>query len=356
MRIVILVGGILGSVALLLVVAGLLYRVVRTAQNARALAIRTPNKVVEGRFISIGGRPQWIQIRGEQRDNPILLVLHGGPGFAYSGLTRHFQRWERDFTVVQWDQPGAGKTASRSRGKSTEPLSIESMVSDGLAVTEWLLNHLGQRKLILFATSWGTILGTQMVRSRPDLFWAYVGAGQVVSMARSEPIAYALAVERARQLGDEKTLKSLLEIGAPPYLDANRGERERKALGKVSVDTFPEFSDVFAAAFYSPGYSLKDGMSFLGGMQSSLAQLLKPMLAYDAWQLGATFAVPMVFLQGALDLHTPAQAVQDYFEAVDAPQKALVLWPEEGHFPYFSHPDLIHQELVARVRPLTQQK
>lgn len=346
----------MGGVAFLVVVIFLLYRAVRKAQNVRALAIRTPNGIVEGRFISIGGRPQWIQIRGERRDNPILLVLHGGPGFAYSGLSQRFRRWERDFTVVQWDQPGAGKTASRTRGASAESLTIERMVGDGLEVTEWLLNHLGQRKLILFATSFGTILGAQMAKRRPDLYWAYVGAGQVVSMARSEHFGYELAVKRARQLGEKKTLKTLLEIGAPPYLDAKRGEQERKALGNVGVDTFPSFSDVFATAFYSPGYSLKDGLSFLRGMQSSLAQLLKPMLAYDAWQFGATFDLPMVFLQGALDLHTPARAVQEYFEAVEAPQKALVLWPEEGHFPYFSHPDLVLNELVARVRPLTQRE
>lgn len=352
MHTVIFVGGIVGSVALLLVAICLLYRAVRQTQNAYALSIRTPNNIEEGRYISVGGAPQWIQIRGERRDNPILLILHGGPGIAYSAFTRNFRSWEHDFTVVQWDQPGAGKTASWQRNKPAEPLTIESMVRDGIEVSEWVLNHLGQRKLILFATSWGTILGAQMIRSRPDLFWAYVGAGQVVSMANSEPIAYALAVERAQQLGDNKALKTLLAIGSPPYLDPKRSERERKALSRVSVDTFPTFSHMFAAAFYSPGYSLKDGMSFLQGPLSSLTQLLKPMLAYDAWQPGATFAVPMFFLQGALDLYTPARPVQEFFEAVDAPQKALVLWPDEGHFPYFAHPDMVLKELTTRVRPL----
>jgi pimeloyl-ACP methyl ester carboxylesterase len=356
MQTVILVVSVLVSIALLIIVVCLLYRAARKAQSARALVIRTLHKIVEGRFISIAGRPQWIQIRGERRDNPILLVLHGGPGVAFSAFTRNFQSWERDFTVVQWDQPGAGKSASRRRGQSVEPLTIESMVRDGLEVTEWILNHLGERKLILFATSWGTILGTQMVRSRPDLFWAYVGAGQVINTARSELFAYELAVERARQLGDEQTLDTLRDVGAPPYLDSTRGERERKALGKVGVDTFPKLSDMLAAAFYSPGYSLKDGLSFLRGMQSSLAQLIKPMQAYDAWQLGTTFAIPMFFLQGTLDLYTPARAVQEFYEAVDAPQKALVLWPEEGHFPYFSHPEMVLKELAARVRPLAQPK
>lgn len=355
MHTLLLVGGILGGGALLLIVAFLLYRAARQAHGVRTLAIRTPNHIEEGRYISIGGRLQWIQIRGEQRDNPILLVLHGGPGIAFSPFTDAFRSWERDFTVVQWDQPGAGKTASRGRGASDSPLSIESMVRDGLDVSEWVLNHLGQRKLTLFATSWGTILGTQMVRCRPELFWAYVGSGQMISFARSEPIAYALAVERARQLGDTKTLETLLRIGAPPYSDPQLGGQERKAQAQVSVDTFPTVGGMLAAAFFAPGYSLKDGVSFLQGIQSSLAQLLKPMRAYDAWEPDARFAIPMIFLQGALDFYTPAKSVQAFYEAVDAPHKALVLWPEEGHFPYFTHPELVLEELMTHVRPLTQQ-
>ena len=354
MDIVLLVACIVGGVVVLLIVAWLLYRAARKARSARALAIRTPNKVVEEQYIAIGGCPQWIQIRGERRDNPVLLVLHGGPGIAFSGFAHKFQNWERDFTVVQWDQPGAGKTASAWRGRSAEPLSIENMVRDGLEISEWVLSHLGQRKLILFATSWGTILGTRMVRQRPDLYWAYVGAGQVVNTARADLLAYELAEERARHLGDVTSLGTLRDVGPPPYADPRRNERERKTLAKVGVDTFPELSDMLAAAFYSPGYSLKDGVSLLGGMRSSLVQLLGPIQAYDAWQAGATFGLPMFFLQGALDFYTPAQAVQEFYAAVDAPQKALVLWPEEGHFPYFSHPDVVLKELLARVRPLAQ--
>src|SRR5712691_6609593 len=104
---IIIFASVFGSIVLLLT-AGLLYRALRKLQHARALALQTPNKIEEGQFVEIGNLAQWIQIRGQNRDNPVLLVLHGGPGIAFSALTPIFRMWEHDFTVVQWDQPGAG--------------------------------------------------------------------------------------------------------------------------------------------------------------------------------------------------------------------------------------------------------
>jgi pimeloyl-ACP methyl ester carboxylesterase len=281
-----------------------------------------------------------------------LVHLHGGPGIAFSAFTARFQAWERDFTVVQWDQPGAGKTLSRNGRSSSDALAIESMVQDGLQVTEWVLRHLNQRKLILFATSWGTVLGTMMVKHRPDLFWAYVGAGQFVNATRSEPLGYELALERAERLGDSKTLKALQQIGSPPYTNPKFLGVERQALGRVGVETFPRLRDLLSAALFSSGYSLRDGVAFIRGAQSSVAKLLQPLMAYDARQLGIMFETPLFFFQGALDLYTPAQAVQEYFATLQAPHKELVLWENEGHLTFLSNPTMVRKELVVRVRPL----
>lgn len=350
---IIIVGSVFGGIALLLG-AGLLYRALRQLQQARALAIRTPNKIEEGRFVQIGALDQWIQIRGENRDNPILLVLHGGPGIAFSAFTPLFRTWERDFTIVQWDQPGTGKTASRNGQASYDALTIESMVQDGIQMTEWVLRHLNQRKLMLFAVSWGTILGTIMVKRRPDLFLAYVGSGQVVNGPNGEAVGYDLTVERAKRQRDDKTLKALQTMGPPPYADMKTVNAERQAMGKVSVETIEKrpFPNLLFALLLSPGYSLRDGYWFFRGNKSSLAKLWEQMMAYDARQLGTTFETPLFFFQGALDLYTPAQLVQEYVATLQAPHKELLLWENEGHLTFLTNPEMVRKELVARVRPL----
>src|SRR5688572_26491946 len=176
-----------GALTLVLVVAlavgaGLGYRAWRQHDGEALLRIATPAGIDDALFVGVGGAQHWITIRGRDRANPVMLVLHGGPGSAMAGLAPAFVPWERDFTVVQWDQPGAGRTF-RAAGRSIAPeLSVESIVRDGIEVAEWVRRHLGKEKIVLVAWSWGSIVGVHMAKVRPDLFAAYVGTGQVVAM------------------------------------------------------------------------------------------------------------------------------------------------------------------------------
>ena len=108
-------------IALLLVGAvscTLLYRYFAQTKIARARAIHSPDGINTLEPVSIGGIDQWIEIRGQSVKNPILLFIHGGPGSAFIPIARAFQDpWEKYFTIVQWDQRGAGKTYSFLEGR-----------------------------------------------------------------------------------------------------------------------------------------------------------------------------------------------------------------------------------------------
>ncbi len=122
-------------------------------------------------FAPIGGIPQWITIKGDDRANPVILFLHGGPGNAMSPFAdAMFAGWEKDFTLVQWDQRGAGRTYTKN-GPSVEPtMTLERMTDDGIEVAEFLKKHLGKDRIVLEGGSWGSVLGIRMAHARPDLF------------------------------------------------------------------------------------------------------------------------------------------------------------------------------------------
>jgi len=136
-------------------------------QMARARASET----ISGQmFVQIGGVPQWITIKGEDRSNPVVLFLHGGPGDALSPYgDSMYVGWDKSFTLVQWDQRGAGRTFTKN-GPSIEPtMTVERMAQDGIEVTEFLTTHLHQKKIIILGGSWGSVLGVYMAHARPDL-------------------------------------------------------------------------------------------------------------------------------------------------------------------------------------------
>ncbi|HEX8474068.1 MAG TPA: alpha/beta hydrolase [Pyrinomonadaceae bacterium] len=334
----------------------LVYRAYRQHRNARALAVGTPGGVNEGFFARVGGVEQWLQIRGESRDNPVVLILHGGPGFSYIPFTGLFRSWERHFTVVQWDQRGAGRTFGRCGKAGGGELTIDRLSRDGIEVAELVRRRLGKERVILLAHSWGTILGVNMVVRRPELFYAYVGTGQIVDMPRNEEVSYELLLERVRAAGDEKAVRALEGIGRPPYRDF----KTWMVKGRLAVKHSPpsasgrSLPNVFAAALTAPGYSLKDAYTLFDAFGFSSERLFAELMNYDARRLGTKFEVPFFVLQGDADLQSPAAPAAEYFSSVEAPTKELVVLKGEGHAALLALPGVFLDELLAWVRPLAK--
>ena len=131
-------------------------------------------------YVKIGGIDQWIQIRGEDRSNPVILFVHGGPGTSTIPISSGWQPWEKYFTVVQWDQRGAGRTFRMTGDSVATTMTLAQMTEDGVEVAEFVRAHLHKDRIVLIGHSWGSFLGIHIVKRRPDLFHAYVGTGQVV--------------------------------------------------------------------------------------------------------------------------------------------------------------------------------
>jgi len=113
------------------------------ARNAKDYAIAATSGIEEAKYLKVGDIEQWVTIRGEDRSNPVVLVLHGGPGDAtnpwgYAG----FRTWLKTYTVVQWDQRGAGKTLGRNGRASAETVTIDRLVQDGVELADTLCTSL----------------------------------------------------------------------------------------------------------------------------------------------------------------------------------------------------------------------
>lgn len=321
-------------------------------RNARDYAVTTPNGIDEARYVKIGGLEQWITIRGEDRKNPVLLFLHGGPGDAtnpwgYAG----FRNWLKYFTVVQWDQRGAGRTFGRNGAAAASTITIERMVQDGVELAELLSKRLQKDKIVLVGHSWGSILGVFMAKARPELFYAFVGTGQVADPARNYAVAYAALVEWASREGNSRALQDLNEIGPPPYKDGKGFAIQRK------WSNLFEKADVFLAstlgfALTAPGYSLGDINDWFEGQNVSAEHLVPQTSVLDPKLLRGEFAVPVFVIQGTQDFTTPTSLAKTYLNSLHAPRKAFATIDGAGHFAVFTKQDVFLKELRARVLPL----
>src|SRR5215203_7232640 len=343
------------GVAAVPIAGGLAYRKSRQHKVAQALVINTPNRIVEERFVRVGGVDQWIQIRGEDRDNPVLLVLHGGPGWPNAVFTMPLRPWEQHFTVVQWDHRGAGKTLRRNGKAGSGEMTFDCRVADAIELIEFLRAHLGVDKVIVLAESMGTLTGTPLVKRRPDLVHALVATDLYVAMAANEARKYQLTMERLRAAGNAKGVAALEEIGADPVRwDLGAWNTNMAWAFRTNVPT-PNLDRrlLFPLALTSPIYTLRDLFTLFTGFQWSAAQMLQELMAYDAWRLGTRFEVPFFLFQGESDVVTLTTLAEEYFEEVEAPSKGLALIKDAGHFAAFTQPKRFLAELLTRVHPLT---
>src|SRR5580693_7394587 len=171
-----------------------------TSIIAASRKIVSPNGVDELLPLQINGSTQWVSIRGKDRRNPIILFLHGGPGSPTMPADYTFQTpWEDYFTVVQWDQRGAGKTYAANDPKTIDStMTIEQMTEDAEEVVRYLQKHYDKKKVFLLGHSWGSVLGVRLAQRHPEWFYAYLGIGQMINTRRNEQDGYAFALSRAR--------------------------------------------------------------------------------------------------------------------------------------------------------------
>ncbi len=152
-----------------------------------------PGSIATLEKVQLGDSEQWVSIRGVDEDNPVLLFLAGGPGgsqlttarYALSGLEDHF-------VVVNWEQPGAGKSFS-AVDRST--LTPEDYVLYGHELVEHLRHRFDEDKIYVLGESWGSALGVMLVQRYPELFHAFAGAAQMVDFLETDLFCYDFAIE-----------------------------------------------------------------------------------------------------------------------------------------------------------------
>lgn len=299
-------------------------------------------------YVSIGGIDQWMQMRGAA-DAPILLYLHGGPGGTSVPASEAWRPWEDHFTVVHWDQRGAGRTFARNGEAGCGRLTISRMVADALEVVEFLTGTLGNRKIVLVGHSWGSVLGIHMLKQRPQLCAAYVGTGQLVNKQRNEELNYRRQMGQAERSGNAEALAALRAIGPPPFAS------------REGLKVLRQWADVLAEgdgdpvqprpAPIAPDYSRDEVPELMRGAEFSRRELYEELETIDLTSLGLGFDVPFFLFHGTCDQATPVELAEDYFASIEAPHKEFVRFEGCHHFVVMNRPRDFLRELVSRVIP-----
>lgn len=290
-----------------------------------------PNGIAVMEKVVLGGSEQWITIRGQDANKPVLLYLGiGGPGaggFPANALT--LAPLEEYFVVVNWDQPGTGKSYN---AREISTLTVERFISDAHELTQILRQRFQEEKIYVMGLSWGTILGIKLVQQYPDLFYAYVGTGQMVNTTENDRLGYEIALDDATQRGDTATVNRLIYNGPPPY--SGPGMAMKYALYNNVLFRYMDSATLEVVLLVVPQlakeYGLIDKVNFARGLIDSFPVVYPQLRDLDFTTQAATLSVPVYFLVGRNDVNAVASLVERYYNVLNAPQKKLI-WVEGGH-------------------------
>ena len=342
MWLILLLVAVVGAVALL--------RAIWQHRIAKQIEITSANGIDSLEKIKLGGIDQGILIRGWNRNSPVLLLMHGGPGFPCMPFAHVAGELEKHFVVVHWDQRGAGKSYSLSVPGSS--MNMKQFIGDTLELTDLLRGRFNQPRIFLGAHSWGSMIGALAVAQAPDRFSAYFGISQAANAPESERLMYGWALDKAAAAGNEKALSELKKPGPPPY---ERFGDYNRMVGWITRFSSTEHQPITRWRFVhlaleSPFYSWADLVRIPLGAKFSFSRLWREAF-YDTDLLkqAPRFDVPVFFFLGRHDHTATASAAmaERYFTALNAPSGKRLIWFEDsGHWPQLEEPQLFQQEII----------
>jgi pimeloyl-ACP methyl ester carboxylesterase len=352
--------GALAALAMVSLISGVSIAAPNADRESDARAID------EGSFIDVNGMQQWITVRGEDLSNPVLLILHGGPGIALSSIAPHFAEWEQHYTIIQWDQPRSGATALKNFNQPSGPLTVKRFTDDAITVAEHVRQRLGKPKMIVLGNSWGALVGLHIAKQRPDLVSAYVGTSQPVG-GDAGKVGYDLALAAARARDDVKAVAALEQVGPPPHtrfdqflvrqqysnppgLPASAAE---EAAGAAMFKWF--MTPPPAGARYVAPVAMPAGFNPETNFMSTVQEMFNIYQDFDAREVSLSFEVPVFIFQGEMDINTPVSLAREYLDDIKAPTKSFATIPGAGHNTLAFAPEVLAL-LNEHVRPVVTGK
>lgn len=350
-KIMLAITTVLLSVVLILVIVLLVYSPGKPKPYLDQAGNIMRGSISEKIFVTINGVRQGMFIKSKDETHPVLLFLHGGMPEYF--LTQKYPTGLEDyFTVVWWEQRGSG--ISYNSNSSTSIITSEQMVADAIAVTNYLRNRFHKDKIYLMGHSGGSFIGIQVAAKVPELFYAYVGVGQMSNQLQSERLAYEYMLVQYKKKLSQAILRNLEKAPVTDSLPAAYLKIRDKAMHHLGIGTTHNMPSVFTGIFIPSltctEYTLKEKYNMWAGKSySGVSSLWKEMLATNLLIKIPKLNIPVYFFGGVYDYTVSSILAKLYLEKLQATIKGFYTFKQSAHSPVFEEPGRVKQIMLNDV-------
>lgn len=304
--------------------------------------IKGDNSISTLEQVEINGSNHEIMIRGKNKDNPVIIFVHGGPGCPEIPYADKYQDLlENNFTVVNYDQRASGKSYHFFEDYSN--LSSNLLVEDLLAMTDYISERLGKEKVILIGHSYGTYIGMQAAYKAAEKYEAYVGIGQMSDTVENEIDSLNYSINQAQNDGntdDVLYLQGLTEKIKNGDTFTPRNYVMKYGGSSRLIDN-PDGNNI--SMLFSSEYNLLDVIRYNYGLAYSQKILLKEVLKNPLPTLVTKLKLPCYFIMGKYDYMTSSNAAKKYFDMIEANKKEFIAFEKSAHYPQFEEKEKFYE-------------
>ncbi|QPQ33028.1 alpha/beta fold hydrolase [Lysinibacillus sp. JNUCC 51] len=304
--------------------------------------IKGNNSVSALEQVKINGSNHEVMIRGKDKDNPVIIFVHGGPGCSEIPYASKYQNLlENNFTVVNYDQRASGKSYHFFEDYSN--LSSDLLVDDLLALTDYISDRLDKEKVILIGHSYGTYIATQAAYKAPEKFEAYVGIGQMSDQVGSEIDGLNYVIQQAEYDGNEEDVLYLQ--GLTEQVENGETFIPRSYIAKYGgasrlIDN-PDGDSI--GMLFSREYNLLDVIRYNYGISSSQKALLTEVIKKPLPTKVKKLELPCYFVMGKYDYQTSSNQARKYFDIIEADKKEFIAFEQSAHYPQFEEKEKFYE-------------
>lgn len=314
----------------------------------RPTTVQSKGIYFEGK-VNLGNFKQAVVVRGNNKKNPVLLHLHGGPGYPLFPYISNFYELEKHFTVVYWEQRGTAKSLNRKLNKNS--MTTNTLLNDLTQLVNWIQTNIDTSKIYLWGHSWGTNLGMMYAHKHPEKLKAYIGTGQSVNLKDNERYCYKFVKQNAETYKHKKALKCIKNTDTTNYTLKN-ALKIRKWIyrfGGIEHTNYKQKSyrnfDIVKKIFETPEYSCSDKWRLIFRSTYSGKTLWNDMMRINLFNQVKEVNCPIYFFEGKYDALVSCTLAKQYFNFIKANKGKYLIWfDKSAHRPQTEEPKkFIHE-------------
>ena len=296
--------------------------------------ISTNNEISDLISLSLNGYEQKILIEGNSRTLPVVITLHGGPGtpIPFSvGCRGLFPEFTDNFIMVYWDQLGCGI----NNCIIDDAFSIDDFVK----MTEDLIKEIKKRfvdnKILIFSTSWGSILSAKLLERNPNAVDGVIASGQIIKNV-------FLCEEVMNELDKSKISRKKMDKIRTVTVDNYSGKdlqlistslRKYTNAYQNKIGAKAPMGSIIKGLLTSPDYKFKDFKAIMVNGYMKNNSLWNEILRIDLSEILGSVKIPYILLQGDTDIVASTQTAKSLVSNCNNPNLRIQVISNTGHMP-----------------------